>query len=329
MVENILQKIWYKKNVFFTLLSILILPFSFLYFLIFYIKQNLTIENEFTTPIICFGNINIGGTGKTSTLLSLLPELIKAKPKLVILLRGYKGTIKSTHKVDPSHDTALTVGDEALLYANNFKTFISSNRLKAIKKIIKSENPDLIILDDGFQDKRIKKNKNIILINGNRGLGNGLLLPSGPLREISLLAFKKTDTIILIGEDHTGFKNRYQNQINKKDLFTGKIVSLENGLNKNFLAFSGIGNNESFFNTLEKNNYNVVKKLNFPDHYQYSKKEIEGIICTAKQNDLIPITTEKDIKRISPPLKSQIKYLKIQIEIDNKDNLVNKILEFK
>tara|TARA_X000000368_G_scaffold291204_1_gene231498 strand:+ start:3664 stop:4653 length:990 start_codon:yes stop_codon:yes gene_type:complete len=329
MVENILQKIWYNKNVFFTLLSILILPFSFLYFLIFYIKQNLTIENEFTTPIICFGNINIGGTGKTSTLLSLLPELIKAKPKLVILLRGYKGTIKSTHKVDPSHDTALTVGDEALLYANNFKTFISSNRLKAIKKIIKSENPDLIILDDGFQDKRIKKNKNIILINGNRGLGNGLLLPSGPLREISLLAFKKTDIIILIGEDHTGFKNRYQNQINKKDLFTGKIVSLENGLNKNFLAFSGIGNNESFFNTLEKNNYNVVKKLNFPDHYQYSKKEIEGIICTAKQNDLIPITTEKDIKRISPPLKSQIKYLKIQIEIDNKDNLVNKILEFK
>ena len=328
MVENVLQKIWYNKNVFFTFLSILLLPFSFLYFLIFYIKQTLTIENEFTTPIICFGNINIGGTGKTSTLLSLLPELIKVKPKLVILLRGYKGTIKSTHKVDPNHDTALTVGDEALLYANSFKTFISSNRSKAIKEIIKSENPDLIILDDGFQDKRIKKNKNIILINGNRGLGNGLLLPSGPLREITSLALKKTDIVILIGKDHTEFKSRYQNQINKKDLFKGEIVSLENGLNKNFLAFSGIGNNESFFNTLEKNNHNLVKKLSFPDHYQYNKKEIEGIISTAKQNDLTPITTEKDINRISPTLKNQIKYLKIQIEIDNKDDLVNKILKF-
>jgi len=328
MVENILQKIWYNKNVVFTFLSMLLLPFSFLYFLIFYIKQTLTIENKFTTPIICFGNINIGGTGKTSTLLSLLPELIKVKPKLVILLRGYKGTIKSIHKVDPNHDTALTVGDEALLYANSFKTFISSNRSKAIKEIIKSENPDLIILDDGFQDKRIRKNKNIILINGNRGLGNGLLLPSGPLREIALLALKKTDIIILIGEDHTNFKSRYQNQINKKDLFKGKIVSLENGLNKNFLAFSGIGNNESFFNTLEKNNYNLVKKLSFPDHYQYNKKEIEGIISTAKQNDLIPITTEKDINRISTTLKNQIKYLKIQIEIDNKNDLVNKILDF-
>jgi len=328
MVENVLQKIWYNKNVFFTFLSILLLPFSFLYFLIFYIKQTLTIENEFTTPIICFGNINIGGTGKTSTLLSLLPELIKVKPKLVILLRGYKGTIKSTHKVDPNHDTALTVGDEALLYANSFKTFISSNRSKAIKEIIKSENPDLIILDDGFQDKRIKKNKNIILINGNRGLGNGLLLPSGPLREITSLALKKTDIVILIGKDHTDFKNRYQNQINKKDLFKGEIVSLENGLNKNFLAFSGIGNNESFFNTLEKNNHNLVKKLSFPDHYQYNKKEIEGIISTAKRNDLTPITTEKDINRISPTLKNQIKYLKIQIEIDNKDDLVNKILKF-
>ena len=328
MVENILQKIWYNKNVVFTFLSMLLLPFSFLYFLIFYIKQTLTIENKFTTPIICFGNINIGGTGKTSTLLSLLPELIKVKPKLVILLRGYKGTIKSIHKVDPNHDTALTVGDEALLYANSFKTFISSNRSKAIKEIIKSENPDLIILDDGFQDKRIRKNKNIILINGNRGLGNGLLLPSGPLREIALLALKKTDIIILIGEDHTNFKSRYQNQINKKDLFKGKIVSLENGLNKNFLAFSGIGNNESFFNTLEKNIYNLVKKLSFPDHYQYNKKEIEGIISTAKRNDLTPITTEKDINRISPTLKNQIKYLKIQIEIDNKDDLVNKILKF-
>ena len=328
MVENILQKIWYNKNVFFRLLSILLLPFSFLYFVIFYIKQTLTIENQFTTPIICFGNINIGGTGKTSTLLSLLPELIKVKPKLVILLRGYKGTIKSTHKVDPKYDTALTVGDEALIYANSFKTFIASNRLKAIKEIIKSENPDLIILDDGFQDKRIKKNKNIILINGIRGLGNGLLLPTGPLREIPSLALKKTDIIILIGKDYTDFKSRYQNQINKKDLFIGKIVSLENGLNKNFLAFSGIGNNESFFNTLEKNSYNLVKKLYFPDHYQYKKKEIEGIISNAKQNDLIPITTEKDINRISTPLQNQIKYLKIKIEIDNKDDLINKILEF-
>ncbi len=328
MVENILQKIWYNKNVFFTLLSILLFPFSFLYFVIFYIKQTLTIENEFTTPIICFGNINIGGTGKTSTLLSLLPDLIKVKPKLVILLRGYKGTVKSTHKVDPKYDNALTVGDEALIYANNFKTFISSNRLKAIKEIIKTENPDLIILDDGFQDNRIKKNKNIILINGIRGLGNGLLLPNGPLREMPSLALKKTDIIIFIGEDCTDFKIRYRNQINEKDLFKGKIVSLENGLNKNFLAFSGIGNNESFFNTLEKNNYNLVKKLSFPDHYQYNKKEIEEIISTAKRNDLIPITTEKDISRIPTPLQNQIKYLKIKIEINNKDDLISKILEF-
>ena len=328
MAENILQKIWYNKNILFILLSILLLPFSFLYLVIFYIKQTLTVENEFTTPIICFGNINVGGTGKTSTLLSILPELIKINPKLVVLLRGYKGAIKSTHKVNPKYDTALTVGDEALIYANNFKTFISSNRSKAIKEIIKSENPDLIILDDGFQDRRIKKNKNIVLVNGSRGFGNNLLLPSGPLREMPSLALKKTDIIILIGEDLNCFARRYQNQMNKKDVFYGKIVSLENGLNKNFLAFSGIGNNESFFKTLEKNNYNLVEKLSFPDHYQYTKQDIERIINTSKQKNLIPITTEKDINRISPSLKDQIKYLKIKIEIDNKNDLVNKILEF-
>ena len=328
MLENILQKIWYSKNTLYKFLSILLLPLSFLYLVIFYIKRTLTLENEFDTPIICFGNINVGGTGKSSTLLSLLTELIKVKPKLVILLRGYKGKIKYTHKVDPSYDTALTVGDEALIYANSFKTFISSNRPAAIKDIIDSENPDLIVLDDGFQDKRVKKNKNIILINGNRGLGNSLLLPSGPLREIPSLAFKKTDIIILVGEDHTNFKFKYKNQINQIDLFKGKIVTINNGKDKNFLAFSGIGNNDSFFDTLEKNNYNILKKLAFPDHYQYSRQDIEKIINTSQRNGLIPITTEKDMIRIPPNLQNQIKYLKIKIEIEDEGKLIKRILEF-
>ena len=327
MIENIFLKIWYNKNIFFLFLSILLLPLSFLYLVISYIRQSLTVENQFNAPIVCFGNINIGGTGKTSTLLSLLPELIKIKPNLVILLRGYKGTIKSTHKVDPNYDTALTVGDEALIYADLVKTYVSSDRSKAIKEIIKSDSPDLIILDDGFQDKKIKKDKNIVTINGDRGLGNSLLLPSGPLREIPSLAIKKSDIIILIGEDRTEFQSRYQNQIHTKDLFHGKIVSMNNGLNKNYLAFCGIGNNDSFFRTLESNDFNIGKKLPFPDHYQYTNQEIENLINLAKENDLIPITTEKDKSRIAVPLKEKIEYLQIKIEIDNQDKLINKILD--
>ncbi len=328
MVENIFQKIWYNKNLFSIFFSILLLPFSIFYFFIFYFKQNLTVENKFNIPIICFGNINIGGTGKTSTLLSLLPELIKNKPKLVILLRGYKGSTKSTHKVNLKYDTSVTVGDEALIYANHVTTYVSSNRLNAINEILKIENPELIILDDGFQDKKIKKNKSIILINGSRGLGNNLLLPSGPLREIASLGLKKSDIIIVIGEDQSNFKEKYKDEIRKKDIFNGKVVSSENGSNKKVFAFCGIGNNESFFETLENNNYQVLKKLSFPDHYQYSEEEIKKLINTAKQNNLIPITTEKDIKRISINLKNQIEYLKIKIEIDNKEELIKKLLEF-
>ncbi len=328
MVENIFQKLWYNKNIFSIFFSILLLPLSFLYFLAFYLKQSFTLENKFSTQIVCFGNINIGGTGKTPTLLSLLPELIRNKPKIIILLRGYKGSIKSTHKVDLKNDTSLTVGDEALIYANHVTTYISSNRSVAIKEIIKLESPDLVILDDGFQDKKIRKDKNVILINGNRGLGNNLLLPSGPLREIASLALKKSDIIIIIGNDQTNFKEKYKNQIRRKDIFDGKIVSLKNGSNKNVLAFSGIGNNESFFKTLANNNYNVLKKISFPDHYQYSDKEIKGLINTAEKNNLIPITTEKDIKRISNNLKKQIEYLEIRIEINKKNELISKILDF-
>ena len=153
-------------------------------------------------------------------------------------------------------------------------------------------------------------------------------MPSGPLREIPSLALKKSDIIIMIGDDQTNFKGKYKNQIREKDIFDGKIVSLKNGSNKNVIAFSGIGNNESFFKTLENNNYNVLKKISFPDHYQYSDEEIKRLINTAEKNDLIPITTEKDIIRISFNLKKQIEYLEIKIEINKKDELITKILDF-
>ena len=326
MIENFFLKIWYSSNIFYLFISLILLPLSFIYLIVVYINRNLTKQKKFQVPILCVGNINIGGTGKTSTLLSLLPELIKNRPNLVVLLRGYKGRIKSLYKVNTEIDSSVDVGDEALMYANIVTTYISSKRIDAIENIIKLESPDIIILDDGFQDASIEKDKNLVLINGDRGFGNNFILPSGPLREIPSSALRKSDILIFIGEDKNGIYKKYKHLIKGNQMFNGKIVANLKGSDKKYFAFSGIGNNESFFKTLKNNNFIVTKKMTFPDHYQYSNEEVENIIKIANQEDLTPITTEKDINRITPELRNKIECLKIKIEFEKQEELINEML---
>jgi len=326
MIEKIFLKIWYSSNIFYLFISLILLPLSFIYLIVVYINRNLTKQKKFQVPILCVGNINIGGTGKTSTLLSLLPELIKNRPNLVVLLRGYKGRIKSLYKVNTEIDSSVDVGDEALMYANIVTTYISSKRIDAIENIIKLESPDIIILDDGFQDASIEKDKNLVLINGDRGFGNNFILPSGPLREIPSSALRKSDILIFIGEDKNGIYKKYKHLIKGNQMFNGKIVANLKGSDKKYFAFSGIGNNESFFKTLKNNNFIVTKKMTFPDHYQYSNEEVENIIKIANQEDLTPITTEKDINRITPELRNKIECLKIKIEFEKQEELINEML---
>ena len=326
MIEKIFLKIWYSSNIFYLFISLILLPLSFIYLIVVYINRNLTKQKKFQVPILCVGNINIGGTGKTSTLLSLLPKLIKNRPNLVVLLRGYKGRIKSLYKVNTEIDSSVDVGDEALMYANIVTTYISSKRIDAIENIIKLESPDIIILDDGFQDASIEKDKNLVLINGDRGFGNNFILPSGPLREIPSSALRKSDILIFIGEDKNGIYKKYKHLIKGNQMFNGKIVANLKGSDKKYFAFSGIGNNESFFKTLKNNNFIVTKKMTFPDHYQYSNEEVENIIKIANQEDLTPITTEKDINRITPELRNKIECLKIKIEFEKQEELINEML---
>lgn len=329
MIEKLFLKIWYNQNSFYIFFSIFFLPLSFIYLIIFYSKTYFIRVKRFNTPILCVGNINVGGTGKTSTLLSLLPELLKNNPKLVILLRGYKGKIKTVHKVNPNKDSAINVGDEALMYADIAKTYISSNRAGAINEIISLESPDIIVLDDGFQDRGVHKDKNIILINGDRGLGNNLTIPSGPLREIPSLALKRADIIIFIGKDKNRVQVKYKELFDSKLIFNGNIRATNKNLNQKYLAFSGIGNNQSFIDTLVVNNFNVVDTILFPDHYQYSNNEIKNILNMAKEKGLIPITTEKDMKRIASEFKDQIQCFKIKIIFENQESLLNEIQKLK
>ena len=162
------------------------------------------------------------------------------------------------------------------------------------------------------------------MVNGARGFGNGLCLPAGPLRELIKPALKKAQFLIIVGDDKTKIKSMYKN-INI-DTFTASIKPLYVDKNKKYLAFSGIGNNQSFFETLIDNNCTVLKTVEFPDHHFYTEGELNNLKKIASENNLSLITTEKDFVRIPEEKRKGIECLKVEIKLPNIDEFMHKLV---
>tara|TARA_B100001996_G_scaffold379821_1_gene366174 strand:- start:1728 stop:2657 length:930 start_codon:yes stop_codon:yes gene_type:complete len=302
-------KFWNKKN---SLISLLLIPISFLLQLLIAIKKKITVKNSFKIPIICIGNIYVGGTGKTPLSIMLAKELIKHKKKPAIIRKYY-----------PEHF------DEHNLINNTLDClFVDKKRYKAIINA-KEKKCDVAILDDGFQDFSIKKNLNILCFNSKQLIGNEMTLPSGPLRE-GMNAIKKTQIVIINGNKNELFEKKILNISKKVKIFYSKYlpINIEEFKGKKLFAFAGIGNPDNFFKLLSENNLNLEKKLAFPDHYKFSKLEIQKMLDDSLKNNLELITTEKDYFRIKDYGIKNIKYIKIKLEISGKDKFVNQILNF-
>jgi len=202
------------------------------------------------------------------------------------------------------------------------KTYLNKNRKEAINSLI-SDNFDVAILDDGFQDFSIEKDFSILCFNSRQLLGNGFLIPSGPLRE-NLNSIKRADCILINGNRNIDFENKIS-KINKSvKIFYSKykIKNEENFKNKEVIAFAGIGNPENFFHLLNENNINIKKTYSFPDHYSYSENDFNKII----ENENIKfVTTEKDYLRMNNEQKQRCDFVKIELEIENKNELINLI----
>ena len=324
-MEHFFNRLWYRPKFIDKIFVIILIPFSFIYLVIFFLIKFLKFQKKkFGVQIICFGNINAGGTGKTSTILSLLEILKLHKRNIVVLLRGYKSESKLIMKVNIDDDPNV-VGDEALLYAKKVCTYIGKNRSNAIEKLINQESPDLILLDDGFQDNSIFKNLNFLVISGSRGFGNNLVLPAGPLREPVQLAIKRSDGLILIGNDERNIITKYAHLLSSKLIINANIKTITIHKNQMYYAFSGIGNNENFIETLQRNKINPVMTKFFPDHYHYNENDIQSLVSEAKNLELQLITTEKDFIKIPKEYQNYIECLKINIEFNNKDELLSLI----
>ena len=300
-------KFWDQKKI--SLISIFLFPLSLVTLLVVFFKKKFLFIKYFRTPIVCVGNIYIGGTGKTPTSILLGKELLDQGLKSVIIRKYYK-----------NHQ------DEYNQIRSSFKNLIiNKNRYDGIKEAEKNDY-DIVILDDGLQDYRIKKNLEIVCFNENQLIGNGLVIPAGPLRE-NLNALKNVGIVLINGNKNPHFEEKLL-KINKKlEIYYSyyKPENLEIFKNQNLLVLAGIANPENFFQLLEKYNLKVEEKLVFPDHYRFSESEIQKIVQEADRKKLKIIMTEKDFFKMNNFKIRKIDYLRVSLQIYDKEKLINKI----
>ena len=274
-------------------------------------------------PVICVGNLTVGGSGKTPTIIALAKLFKKNGYKPQVISRGYGGSIKGPHLVDQINDTSKEVGDEPLLISKSCPVWVSKNKKDGILAAAKNK-ADLVLLDDGFQNSSIKKDLSILVIDSKIGFGNAKVLPAGPLREPIIKGVKRADFLLLIGEE-----KKYASffDLQKKPLFYGKIVakvkSSPNLKNKSIIAFSGIAHPSKFFDTLEELGANILVRESFPDHYNYKESTIRRLKNEAIKRESILITTEKDFVRIPKYLRENILALCVELIIANEKPLIS------
>jgi tetraacyldisaccharide 4'-kinase len=299
-MKLIKPKFWKTKN----FISLILYPLSAITFLINSIKK-FSIRKTFEIKTICIGNIFIGGTGKTSLAIEI-NELLRKKFRTVFIKKDYKNQI-----------------DEINLLNNKGKIISSSNREDALLAASKKKY-QVAILDDGLQQKNINYDLKIACFNSEYGLGNEFMLPAGPLRE-NLSVIKNYDLIFLNGEKNNKKILSKFKSINKDlKIFEGKYKPLnlkKFNLKKKYLMFCGIGNPHEFEQTLIKYKFNVDKKIIFPDHHKFSNTDLKKLNYNASRDNLTLITTEKDFFRLNKAQRKNIKFLKIKLEIKNKEKL--------
>ncbi|WP_440677682.1 tetraacyldisaccharide 4'-kinase [Candidatus Pelagibacter sp. HIMB1587] len=300
---------WNKKN----LLAYIFLPLTLITHTINFFKK-FSNKKQFVIKTICVGNIYIGGTGKTS-LSILINEILKKKYKTVFIKKNY-----------------ISQKDEINLLKKNGIVISKNNRINALMHAEKKEY-DFAILDDGLQQKNIAYDLKIACFNSSEFIGNGFVLPAGPLRE-SIKEIKNYDMIFLNGSSKSTRKifQKIKNFNKNIEVLEGEYVpqnihSLDK--KKNYLMFCGIGNPKEFESTLLKHKFKLQKKFIYADHHNFSDEDINFIKKIAKKNKFEIITTEKDYLRLNLKQKKDIKFLKINLKVNKINKLEKKLLNIK
>ena len=272
------------------------------------------------SPVICIGNVNAGGTGKTPTIIAMVEHLQKLGWTAVVVSRGYGKNLKVPTLVNPLVHSSDQVGDEPLLIAAFCQIIVANNRVAGIELASKGK-PDVILMDDGFQDPAVHKDFSIITVDASLGFGNGFCIPAGPLREPTFTGLKRADMCLSIGskENQKNFLAKLafplgvtQVVAEVKPLLTGMRWK---GLNA--FAFAGIAHPEKFFLTLEGLGVNILGREALSDHQPLSLSLMRRMSAKAKLLNAQLVCTEKDFVRVPVNYRAEVLVLPVRLEIED------------
>ena len=252
-------------------------------------------------PVICVGNLTVGGAGKTPTAIAIAELLRDSGKRPFIISRGYGGNELGPLRVDPKHHRARDVGDEALLLARVAPVIVGADRV-ADALLARAEGADVLVMDDGFQNPALAKDLSIVVIDGRRGIGNGAVIPAGPLRAPLQAQLDRAQAVLVIAADSGAADVLAQVRARGLPIFHGHLApdpaALTPFVNRRVLAFAGIGDPDKFFATLTSAGVKVAERRSFPDHHRYTLAEVSELAGRAGQR-LVLATTEKDAARLA------------------------------
>lgn len=270
-------------------------------------------------PVICVGNLVLGGAGKTPTAMALAQRLTALGRLPHILSKGYGGKADAPTLVDPHRHGAAEVGDEPLLLARTAPVWVGRDRLE-LARAARAAGADCLILDDGFQDPGLIKTATLLVFDGSYGVGNGRVVPAGPLRETPERGLARADACLIIGPDQTGLATGL---LAGRPCFAGSLAAQPRPelLQVPLLAFAGIGRPEKFFATLEEIGATLAGRRAFPDHHAYTEAQLQALARDAERLGARLVTTEKDAMRLSNPWRARVAVLPVALQFADQDGI--------
>lgn len=303
---------WYRRGVF----SILLAPLGWLWAVGARLRAARAPRHRSPIPVICVGNVSVGGVGKTPVAMSIA-RLI---PGAHFLSKGYGGKEAGPLRVEPQRHGYQLVGDEPLLLAEVAPCWVAKNRIAGAEAAA-SAGASVLVMDDGFQDPSLEKDISILVVDGATGFGNGQCLPAGPLREPVAQGLKRADAVVILGEDRHDVASlvapkpvlhAWLEPEAEASVLTGRKV----------VAFAGIGRPAKFFHTLDTLGANLVEAYAFPDHYPFHPQEIHELQTAANNHNAFLVTTGKDYVRVPANLRGQIGVVQMDVAWDDEKALL-------